>query len=182
LNRILESTLAEIETVYRQVYEFRYPLMRFLTDLGHPLPKAFRTAAEFILNTDLRRALSSDTLDVERARNLLNEVRAWNVDLDTAGLGYLFKQTLEEMMDRFASAPEELSPLQDMVSAVALARSLPFEVNLWKVQNLYYEMLFINYPGCQRRAKKGDETAEEWVTQFISLGEQLSIQIPTWSS
>jgi alpha-amylase/alpha-mannosidase (GH57 family) len=182
LNRILESTLAEIETVYRQVYEFRYPLMRFLTDLGHPLPKAFRTAAEFILNTDLRRALSSDALDVERARSLLNEVRAWNVDLDSGGLGYLFRQTLEETMDRFVSQPDELSLLNTLTDAVALARSLPFEVNLWKVQNLYYEMLFINYPGFQRRAKKGDETAEEWVSHFISLAEQLSIQIPTWSS
>jgi alpha-amylase/alpha-mannosidase (GH57 family) len=178
LNRILESTLAEVETMYRQVYELRYPLMRFLTDLGNPLPRAFHTAAEFILNIDLRRALSSDTLDMERAWSLLDDARVWNVDLDAAGLGYLFKQTLEQMMEEFASTPEELPLLQEIVSAVGLARSLNFEVNLWKVQNIYYEMLLTNYPGFKRRAKKGDETAEEWVTQFISLGEQLSIQIP----
>jgi alpha-amylase/alpha-mannosidase (GH57 family) len=182
LNRILESTLAEVEAAYRQVYTLHYPLMRFLTDLGNPLPLAFRSAAEFILNIDLRRALSSDTLDVERSRVLLDDARVWNVDLDAAGLGYLFGQTLEEMMGEFASTPEELSLLQDMVSAVGLARSLPFEVNLWKVQNIYYEMLLTNYPGFQRKAKKGDETAEEWVTQFISLGEQLSMQIPRWSN
>lgn len=177
VNRILESTLFDVEAAYRQVYMLHYPLMRFLADIGSPLPKAFHAAAEFILNTDLRRALSSATLEVERARILLDEAKKWNVELDTAGLGYLFRQTLEGIMDRFVSTPEDFSLLSNLTDAVALARSAPFEVNLWKVQNLYYEMLFINYPGFQRKAKKGDEVAGEWVTQFVSLGEQLSMQV-----
>lgn len=181
LDRILESTLVEVEALYRNVYTLRYPLMRFLTDLGNPLPKAFYAAAEFILNTDLRKVLSGATLDVERARNLLDEAREWNVTLDAEGLGYLFKQTLDEMMDRFVSTAEDLLLLQSLVDAVELARSLPFEVDLWKVQNSYYKMLWTDYPAVQRKAKKGDETVEEWVTYFVSLGEKLSIQIPKWS-
>jgi hypothetical protein len=159
----------------------RYPLMRFLTDLGSPLPKAFYAAAEFILNTDMRKVLSVATLDVERAKNLLDEARKWNITLDAEGVGYLFKQTVEDMMDRFVSTPEDILLLQDLVSAVELARSTPFEVDLRKVQDQYHEMLWTDYPAVQRRAKKGDETAEGWVSHFVSLGEQLSIQIPKWS-
>jgi hypothetical protein len=55
LNTILGSSLSEAEAHYREIYELRVPLMRFLTDLGIPLPRAFQAAAEFTINGDLRR-------------------------------------------------------------------------------------------------------------------------------
>jgi len=177
LGYVLESTLTGLEAVYRQMYGQHYPLMRFLTDLGNPLPKAFHSAAEFILNSDLRRALSGVALDVEYIRGLLDEARVWNVDLDTEGLGYLLQQTLGKMMAKFVSTPEVLPLLKDLGAAVALARSMPFVVDLWKVQNLYYEMLRIIYPEFQKRAQQGDEVVGEWLTEFVSLGQQLSIRV-----
>jgi len=177
LERILESTLAEVEGAYRQTYDSHYPLMLFVTGLGNPLPRGFHGAAEFILNTDLSREFSADTLDMERIRGLLNDAGEWDIELDTEGLGYLFKQTLDAMMESFSSATEDVSLLQELVAAVELARSLPFEVNLWKVQNLYYTMLQTIYPDFQKRAQQGDKAAVEWVAQFATLGEQLSIRV-----
>ena len=177
LDCILESTLTEVEAAFRQVYEYHYPLMRFLTDLGTPPPKAFHAAAAFILNTDLRRKVSSDTLDVERIESLLEEARAWKVDLDAEGLSYLLEKTLERMMDAFSSNPEDIELLDALVSAVSLAQSMPHPVDLWKVQNQFYEMLLVNYPGFQRKASKGDEVAGTWVAQFLSLADQLSMHV-----
>jgi len=173
LGCILESTLSEIEGAYRQLYEHHFPPMRFLSDLGNPVPKAFHSAAEFILNIDLRRALSSDTLEVERIRSLLDEAGAWNVDLDREGLDYLLQQTLGKMMAKLVATPEDIALLKNLADSIALIRSVPFTVDLWKVQNLYYEMLKTAYPELRKRAQQGDETAAEWVTQFVSLGQQL---------
>ncbi len=172
IDSILGSTLSEIEAAFRQLYEQHYPPMRFLTDMGNPLPRAFHSAAEFILNTDLRRALSGETLDVERIKGLLEETRAWNVELDTEGLSYLLQQTLRGMMAGFVSNPDDIFLLNSLVAAVELARSTPFAVDLWKVQNLYYEMLQTTYPEYRKRTKAD----REWLTQFASLGEKLSIR------
>jgi hypothetical protein len=172
MDSILESTLSEIEAAFRQLYEHHYPPMRFLTDMGNPLPRAFHSAAEFILNTDLRRALSGETLDVERIKGLLEEARAWNVELNTEGLSYLLQQTLGRMMARFVSNPDDIFLLNSLVAVVELARSTPFAVDLWKVQNLYYEMPETTSPEYSKRTK-GDR---EWLTQFASLGEKLSIR------
>jgi len=177
LNGILESTLAEVEALYRQVYDHHSPLMYFLTDLGNPLPKPYQSAAELIINADLRRSLSGDGVDVERIRGLLDDASAWDVELDTEGLGYLFKQTLDAMMESFSSATEDISRLQELVAAVELAQSLPFEVDLWKAQNLYYSMLQTTYPEFHKKAQRGDEASGEWVAQFASLGQQLSIRV-----
>lgn len=181
LNLILESTLVEVEALYRNIHTMRYPLMRFLTDLGNPLPKAFYAVAEFIMNTDLRKALSTETLDTERVRNILDVAKDWNISLDTEGLGYLFKQTLEEIMNTYIADPENVTSLQNVANAVKLVHSLPFEVDLWRVQNSYYGMLWTDYPRLQQKAKEGDETAKEWITSFVFLGDHLSIQIPKWS-
>jgi len=177
LDSILESALAEIEAAYHQVYEHHYPPMRFLSELGNPIPKSFHSAAEFILNSGLRKAVSGDSLDLERIRSILDEIRTWKVELDTDGLSYLLQQTLEAMMASLVTTPEDIDLLKELLAAAEMLHSLPFPIDLWKVQNLYHEMLKSTYPEFQKRAQPGDEAAQEWLNQFVPLGQQLSIRV-----
>ncbi len=177
LDNILESALSEIEAAYYQVYEHYYPPMRFLSELGNPIPRSFRSAAEFILNCNLRQAISGDSPDSERISNILDETRTWKVGLDTEGLSYLMQQTLERMMSRVATAPDDITLLKELLAAADMLHILPFPVDLWKVQNLYHEMLRTTYREFQTRAQQGDKTAQEWLSQFVPLGQQLSIRV-----
>jgi len=177
LDSILESALSEIEAAYYQVYEHHYPPMRFLSELGNPIPRSFRSAVEFILNNDLRKAVSGDSLDLERISSILDETRTWKVELDTEGLSYFLQQTLERMMARLVTAPEDIDLLKELLAAAEMLHSLPFPIDLWKVQNLYHKMLKSTYPEFQKRAQQGDEAAEKWLDPFVSLGQQLSIRV-----
>jgi hypothetical protein len=81
------------------------------------------------------------------------------------------------MMEQLAGAPEADGILGRLVEAVNLAHSMPYEVDLWKSQNLYYEMLQGTYPHFQGLAQKGNTAAQEWVSQFVALGERLSVKV-----
>ncbi|MFC1967878.1 DUF3536 domain-containing protein [Chloroflexota bacterium] len=177
LDSILDSALSEIAAAYYQVYEHHYPPMRFLSELGNPIPKSFKSAAEFILNSGLRKAVSGDSLDLEHIRSILDETQTWKVELDTEGLSYLLQQTLERMMARLVTAPEDIDFLKESLAAAEMLPVLPFQVDLWKVQNLYHEMLKSTYPEFQTRAQEGDKAAEEWLDSFVSLGQQLSLRV-----
>ncbi len=177
LNSILESALSEIEAAYYQVYERHYPPMRFLSELGNPIPRSFHSAAEFILNSELRKALSGDGLDLERIRSIVDETRTWKVELDTEGLSYLLQGTLERMTARLVTAPEDIDFLRELLAAAEMSRTLPFPIDLWKVQNLYHEMLKSTCPEFQKRAQEGDEGAQKWLDPFVSLGQQLSMRV-----
>ena len=177
LDNILESALSDIEAAYYQVYERHYPPMRFLSELGNPIPKSFRSAAECILNSALRQALSSDTLELARIRSLLDEAAIWKVDLDTEGLNYLLQRTLEKMMTKLLATPEDTSRLKELLAAIQMARLRPFSVDLWKVQNLYHEMLQSVYPELKKRAQLPDEAAVAWLEQFVALGKSLSLRV-----
>jgi alpha-amylase/alpha-mannosidase (GH57 family) len=177
LNSILESALSEIEAAYYQVYEHNYPPMRFLAELGYPIPKSYQSAAEFILNAGLRRALSSDLIELERVSSLLNEVQTWQVELDKEGLSYLLQQSLEKMMVNLLASPEDVNLLKELLAVTQLSHATPFPVDLWRVQNLYHQLLHSTYPEFEAKARQGDKTAKEWLDQFVSLGQLLSIRV-----
>lgn len=177
LDRILESVMAEAESVYCQLYERHVPMMHFLADLGIPPAKAFYAAAEFVLNAYLRRAFESQEFNTKRIQTLLEEARHENVALDVATLSYALKSTMERLADRLSASPTDRTLLGQLEAAATLACSLPFEVDLRKVQNSYYGTLRSVYNGLREKAKKGDEAAGVWILQFTSLGEKLSIRV-----
>jgi alpha-amylase/alpha-mannosidase (GH57 family) len=174
---ILESTLAEAEAAYRELYDHHALLMRFLVDAGVPLPRAFHTAAEFILNLDLLRALEEEEPDLDQIGGILEAAGAWQIEVDAAGLGYALQQTIERVAEELRVRPTELSVLERLEAVVSLARFLPFEVSLWKTQNVYYDMLQTVYREFQGRAEEGDEASQEWLRHFISLGDGLLVHV-----
>jgi alpha-amylase/alpha-mannosidase (GH57 family) len=177
LDSILQSTLDEVQSEYRKVYQSRYPLMRFLIDLGNPLPNSLKAAAELILNTDLRIALTAESLDPEAISRLLSDARSWDIALDSEGLGHIFRRSLERRMASLVAKPEDGKILDQVLASVEMAQSLPFQTELRGIQNLYWDMLKTVFPEFQNRAKGEDQDAKVWVTKFVSLGGKLSIWV-----
>jgi alpha-amylase/alpha-mannosidase (GH57 family) len=174
---ILKSTLDEAESVYRQLYEHHAPTMRFLADMGTPPPGALSTAAQFVLNSNLRTAFENGELEPERIKSLLNEARVEGVTLDTPTLAFALQGSVERLADALSADPANLDALKRLEAVIGLARSLPFEIELWKVQNKYYGLLQDSFAEFQQMAGQGDAVAKEWLDHFTSLGEKLSVRV-----
>jgi alpha-amylase/alpha-mannosidase (GH57 family) len=177
LNLLLQSTLEEAETIYRQLYERNAPMIRFITNLGIPPPKAFYSTAQLVLNSNLRRAFEDEELDPERIRTLLEEAKLEGVTLEADTLEYTLRKSVERMADQLLVNPGETSLLERLNAILDTRRSLPFMVNLWKPQNAYYQILKTVYPEFRDRTEKGDENAGNWVGLFTLLGDKLSIRV-----
>jgi alpha-amylase/alpha-mannosidase (GH57 family) len=176
LDQILNSTLEEAESVYRQLYEFHAPLMRFLADLKIPLPKGLQLAAEFALNNSLRRALGSADLDLAHISALLAETERAGATIDRTNLAFTLTRTIEALMTYFRSEPHDIERLRHLVDAVELSRRLPFDINFWRAQNDYYGLLQHVYPGVRARAAY-DEDAKAWMEIFVTLGDLLRVKV-----
>ena len=176
LDLILSATLGEAETLYRQIYEHRAPMMRFLTALHIPLPKAFQSAAEIVLNGYLRRVFEQEEIDTERINGLLETAKVEGISLDNATLEFAFRKNIERMAERFAAEPTE-AHLRLLDTAAGLLRSLPFTVDLWKVQNVYYGMLKNVYPKMRENKERDDESAQALIRGFEALGQKLAVKV-----
>jgi len=177
LRMLLERSEDEALSAYRRIYEQNAPLMRFLSDVGYPIPRSFFLAAELAIGSDLRRAFEAEEPDLERIRRLLEEAAFSRIPLEEKGLAYALAKTAEGMAHRLRVIPSDLSRLRHLDAVVGMGRELPFPVTFWKTQNLFYEMLQTEYPKFLQWAADGDGSAAAWVKQFEGLGEKLSIRV-----
>jgi hypothetical protein len=122
---------------------------------------------------DLKRALSG--LKIEEVRRLLDETSGLGVTLDVDGLSYALERAVEERVDRLRDHPEDPGLLLQVEEAVDLARTPPFRVNLWRVQNRCYEMLETVYP--LMKEESGEALAAEWVERFRTLARKLGVRV-----
>jgi alpha-amylase/alpha-mannosidase (GH57 family) len=179
LSRVVESEWAEAEAALRDVYTHLIPLMRALSQVGAPLaiPRAFYAVAEFALNTQLRRAFTSNEMDLDGIRRLVEDAQAAGISLDVATLEYTLRIELERMAERLRIDPGNLEILKRLDAGAGIARGLPFEANLWKVQNICYELLQTGYRDFRERADHQDQDARTWVDLFSGLAEKLSLRL-----
>ena len=151
--------------------------MRFVTSLGMAQPSHFRIAAEFTLNSELRRLLEADNLEADQIRALLDEVRRAGVVIDETPLEIAIRRNLERLAAAFFEVPDDIQRLQAFGSAVDIAEILPFKVVLWQPQNVFYEILQRRYEEVRNRAAAGDGPAQKWLESFLSLGTKLSVYV-----
>jgi hypothetical protein len=147
--------------------------MRFLAGLGVPAPRALSAAAQVVLNDNLRRALADGASDEHEVGRLFREAAMEGVELDEASLSFTAGQSLQRLAERFFAAPESLDDLRRLRDKVHLIVSLPLEVDLWKVQNLYFHAMKALLP-----SKVETPGAREWIEEFIALGGDLTVYIP----
>ncbi|MBN2084286.1 MAG: DUF3536 domain-containing protein [Anaerolineales bacterium] len=174
LNLVIRDNLADAEALYSKLYEDHAPLMRFLRMVKMPLPKAFQAAAVVALNGQLRAALEAPPLDIDHIHRLLEQAEAAEVGLDGEMLGFTLRHTLHRLAADWYTEPEELPRLRLLGQVVQLAVSLPFWVDLWKAQNVYYEVLQNVYP---RLAAGNEKDQSDWLREFRALGDLLKVCI-----
>jgi alpha-amylase/alpha-mannosidase (GH57 family) len=175
LETLLKDTMESFEASYRRMYEDNRILMGFLKETGIPIPRGFYTAAEFILNLDLKRQIQAE-FNSDSIGNILREVKHWKVSLNKADLEFSLKNSLDERMQKFTENPSDIEALEEMEKTIETALTMPLRHNFWMVQNLYYSMAKTVYPDFAQRVPK-DRDASLWVERFKSLGEKLNFNI-----
>jgi alpha-amylase/alpha-mannosidase (GH57 family) len=178
LYRTLDQSLRAAELAYRRLYEDNIGVMRYLIDLGLPLPRAFAMAAEYVLNKELRSAFMADGFDIERARSLLDEAKQTQVTLDRSGLGFALEQSLVVLATALSDNPLDTECMDRFAQAAAFARTAPFPVDLWKVQNIFYEIVRSHYPAVAADADATNGASGHWIRLARSAGEQLAVAVP----
>lgn len=169
LEAVVCKTLEESMLHFAQIYERdRFP-MGLLKDFKAPIPKPFLVAAEMSLGRDIARALMEEPVNMQKVSLLRDELRGWGLEPD-AGLEPVLR---ERLMSVFASirgkgAFSDVGLLRELVR---FASSLPFQINLWAVQNEYWEL---GHALCRKAG--GLEKDGQWKKrseEFRGLGEEL---------
>jgi alpha-amylase/alpha-mannosidase (GH57 family) len=174
LNQILAQTRDDIYNTYHLLTDRYAPLTRFLNDIHMPPLNSLAPAAEFVLNTEFNRQFQNGHPDVERVKSLVGEAKATHATLDKDALAFAAKRHFERLSEELAKAPEDVEILQRLSDSTSLLPLLPFGVNLWKPQNIYYQLRTSFLPSVKNRR---DEKSQAWVEKFSQLGQKLGFNL-----
>ena len=169
---ILNSTLRDIETSLTTIYEDHASLLHYLSQAGLPKPAALTLAAGFAINAGLRHALESDPPDQAQLRSFLSLAKADQVPLESATLSYLADQRMKRAMVELQMSSGSLEMLERALALAHTVVELPFELNLWQAQNIWYEILRTANYGL---IALGKDDRPQWEKNFNELGTCLSI-------
>ncbi len=169
---ILNSTLWDIESSLTTIYEDHASLLHFLSQAGLPKPPALTLAAGFAVNAGLRRALEGDPIDQALLRSFLALAKADQVPLETPNLSYIADQRMKRAMIELQMSSGSLEMLDRALAMGRILVELPFELNLWQAQNIWYEILRTSTYGLTS-LDAGDHP--RWNKNFGELGSCLSI-------
>ncbi len=167
LDILLTSTIGDVETSLSSIYENQASLLHFLSQSGLPQPPALTLAATFAINAGLKRALESEPIDAVQARIWLNLAQSDQVALDKPALGYLVDQRMKRAMLDLHESPED-APLDNALLIARTISELPFDLNLWQAQNLWYDTF---------RSVRENPPSAEWLEKLKELGRLMHISV-----
>jgi alpha-amylase/alpha-mannosidase (GH57 family) len=169
---ILNSTLWDIENSLTTIYQDHASLLHYLSQAGLPKPPALTLAAGFAINAGLRRVLEGDPIDQAQLRSYLSLAKADQVPLDTATLSYNADQRMKRAMIELLMSSGSLEMLDRALVKARTLTELPFDLNLWQAQNVWYEILRTSDRALTALT---DEERPRWDKDFNELGACLTI-------
>ncbi|MGA8407732.1 MAG: DUF3536 domain-containing protein [Candidatus Acidiferrales bacterium] len=177
LDLILRDTELDAAAAHRGIYQPHAQLMRFLIDLGVPVPKSFQTAAEITLNDQLLQTLQNSSLDRDLILGLLKEAASVRVALDVPTLEYAVRKKVEEAAAAFAAEPSDMAVVKRLQGFLEFLEQLPFVVVIWEAQNLSYPALLNAQQKWRSEEAKGNPEAGVWLEHLGILQQKLKLQL-----
>jgi alpha-amylase/alpha-mannosidase (GH57 family) len=168
LNLILQPPVTEVESSLIAIYEGHASLLHFLSKNGFPKPPALELAADFAVNAGLRRAIDSDPIDALQVRTWLSIADTDQVVLDSNLLRYITDLKMKRVMVALQATPGRMDLLDDALLTARTLTELPFDLNLWQAQNIWYEVL---------KFSRSLDFPQEWKDKFHELGTQMKIVV-----
>jgi hypothetical protein len=177
LAQILGSSLEKIEASFRTTYLDNYPVMSFLQSLRYPMPAPFQLAAEYVLNADLKKILSQDSIDPAKLEQLTAQVRKWSITLDKGMLSFVATEWVNARMAELKIDPRSTDTLLSVERTLKILSPLALEPDLWNAQNIYFQVAQGVTASVQAEADGGDHDATAWISAFTQLGDHLHVHV-----
>lgn len=193
---ILKPRLQRVEASLASIYEDQASLLHFLGTTGLQRPPALTLAATFAINAGMRRALDSNPIDAIQMRVYLGLAQTDHVELDKPQLSYIADQQMKQAMARLqeevvSSGEQQTALLEDALFVARTISELPFDLNLWQAQNIWYDIYLRLYSAIKARSTaNGAKTskakpepdaesarADEWVEKFKEIGQLMGISV-----
>ena len=172
LDMIARQGLEDIEMSLRRTYDRDYPLVNALSNNDIPIPNAYKTTFEYILNADLIKCFRPDRINIKTLERISAEMKRWNLKIeDPKSVERSAGDSIYQELKRISAERDNVKRVQRLNRLFPILEKFELEPNLYRCQNLYFEI------STETRKQKTDEANNDWMEQFSILGDNLGVKV-----
>ena len=176
LYTILNSTLADMESAFRHIYNQFLPLLHAMKGMQIPPPKVLEDPVWYIINLDLKKVLSDSNPDTQRLLVLVDEMTRGKFEPDKATLNFTASFAITNLMQRLFENPDDLVLMEKIATLFKILSPLSLKYNLWESQNDYFFIGKKKAAVMLALSGSGDTHARQWTRLFEELGGYLGVK------
>ena len=172
LDTIARQGLEDIESSLRRTYNRDYPLVNALSNNDIPIPNAYKTTFEYILNADLLKCFQPERINIKTLERIVGELARWSLKIEDPGkVERIAGESLYKELQRVSTERDNVKRIQRLNRLFPILEKFKLEPNLYLSQNLYFQM------SLEHKEGKGTIVSPEWLEQFSILGDNLGIKV-----
>jgi alpha-amylase/alpha-mannosidase (GH57 family) len=170
LDMITQQSMRELEESWRRIYNRDYPLVNALSNNDIPIPRAYTTTFEYILNVDLINCFLPEKINVKEIERIMGEMVKWNLSIEDAGkIERLAGESIFKELKRISAERHNTKRIERLNRVFPLLENFKLEPSLYLSQNLYFEL-------SRQYRSEPPSSKPEWLLQFKLLGESLRVK------
>lgn len=171
LDMITYQSMKELEDSLRRVYNRDYPLVNALVNNDVPIPKAYTTTFEYILNADLLNCFQTEKINIKALERVMDELMKWELKIEDPGkVSRLAGESIFKELKRINAERSNIKRIERLNRVFPLLKQFKLDPILYQSQNLYFEI---------SREEEVETLSHkpEWIKQFKLLGENLGVKV-----
>lgn len=171
LRQITGQSLLQAERAFRDIYNDYYQLMTGTAKTGLPIPEAYKSATQFIVNHDFQQFFENGHFYVRELERLVDELKKWDINFKPkSALKLAASERLFNEIKKIKTVEDPETHLENLNTIIKILNELGFELNTWKSQNLYFNLLQAN------QSNGIAEKSTMWKEHFSELGSLLQFK------
>jgi alpha-amylase/alpha-mannosidase (GH57 family) len=168
-NQITQQSMGDLEESLRKIYNRDYPLVTALANNEIPIPNAYRTTFEYILNADLQKCFT-EKINIKEFERITAELTKWELQIDDPKkIEQLAGKSIFKEVNRIGSERSNSKRVERLNRLFPLLLTFNINPDLNKSQNLYFEIY--------KEVQAGNGHSADWLKQFNLLGDSLGVKV-----
>lgn len=169
-NVIMQQSMDDLEESFRRIYNRDYTLMMALANNDIPIPSAYRTTFEYVLNADLIQCFQTEKINVRQVERIMTELAKWDLKIEDPGKVARFAgDSIFKELKRIHSEGDNYKRVERLNRLFPLMIKFDLNPILYKSQNLYFEI--------SKAIKENNGHSDEWNKHFVQLGDNLGVKV-----
>ena len=176
IHQIFSVANEEIINSFRQIYYHHSSILDVTATLNSPLPPTFVVVAQAVLGDDLSNALRASPIDTAGLRRAAEQIARFSFAIDRSAISLTLVESLNSLADALRADGGQVGHLEMMAEIFDAIRPLGLELNLWRVQNVFFKAIRPVAAAKLAAAAQGNAGDARWLELFRSNSAHLKVK------